>query len=285
MRVYKKKYIKKGFTTGGEWMVKTFYQDKFGERRETGEFEEYKGPITFYAGKPFGSENLSLDIELTQKLFPLEKRSVKQNFVYDLLKDRYAKNFKEPVPYKHKLTDKEKEKGEYSRYFVNTEHTNEIIEVDKEQFKYYKKQNTPYHIPVKFVELKLKITTSAIYYNHLKIQAARAEIKDIHKFVLPTEYMTWPFAPQGVKRDALNRRVYPTGESIPSQLPAAYQIGNYPDEQENSMIPPRQNCLSCIFFEEGWCDKFNAEVKENYWCAKYQYDVNDDPYYRPEGLV
>ena len=285
MRVYKKKYIKKSFTPGGEWMVKLYYKDKLGILQTNDEFEEYKGPIVFYAGIPFGAEKLSMDVEDTQRLYPIEKRSMKQNFVYDSLKRKYAKNFKEPVPYKHKLTDKEKEKGEYSRYFVNTEHTNEIIEVDKQQYKYYKKQSSPYHKPVKFVELKLKLSTSAIYYNHLKIQAARADIKDIHKFALPTEYMTWPFAPKGIKRDALNRRVYPTGESVPGRLPAAYQIGNYPDEQENPMIPPRQNCLSCIFFQEGWCSKFKAEVKENYWCAKYQYDINDDPYYFPEGLV
>ena len=285
MKHYKKKYIRKGFTKGGEWMIKKYFIEN-GKPTTAHEFEEYIGPITYYADIPHGTdEKLTFEKEEQLKLYPLEKRSVAQNFVYDKLKPNYKRTFKEPVPYKHKLTDKEKEKGEYTRYFAHIQHTNEITEINKEQYKYYKKQSTPYHQPVKFVELKLKLSTSAIHYNNLKIQAARADIKDIHNFVLPTEYMKWPYIPQGVLRDELGNRLYPEGDKIPENLPAAYQLGNYPDEQENSMVPPRQNCTSCIFFENGWCSKFKAEVKANYWCAKYQYDINDDPYYFPEGLV
>ena len=92
MRVYKKKYIKKGFTPGDEWMVKLYYRDKLNILQTNDEFEEYKGPIVFYAGVPFGAENLSMDVEETQRLYPIEKRSMKQNFVYDSLKRNYAKN-------------------------------------------------------------------------------------------------------------------------------------------------------------------------------------------------
>ena len=285
MRVFKKKYIKKGFTKGGEWMVKIHFKDELGIIQTANEFEEYIGPITYYANIPHGTEKLTAESVKTQELYPLEERSIRQNFIYDDLKQDYAKNMREPVPYKHTLTDKEKEKGEYSRYFVNTEHTNEVIEIDKQQYKYYKKKSTPYHTPVKFVELKLKLSTSAIHYNYLKIQAAREEIKDIHKFVLPTEYMKWPYIPKGILRDDLRKRIYPEGDKVPENLPAAYQLGNYPDDQENPAVPPQQKCTSCVFFEDGWCSKFKAEVKANYWCAKYQYDINDDPYYRPEGLV
>ena len=69
---------------------------------------------------------------------------------------------------------------------------------------------------------------------------------------------------------------------VPTNLPKAYQEGNLGRVQTNKLIPPNQNCENCFFYEQGICEKFDAEVKASYWCAKYIYDVNDDPFYRPK---
>jgi hypothetical protein len=271
MRVYKKKYITKGFTPGKEWMTK----DK------KGRIAEYIGPIVFYAGNPFGGESMTKEVQKNMRLYPFQ--TSKNNILYDEIKPEYNRNFREPVPYKHKLTEKEIEKGEYTRYFTEVQNTGAICEVDKEQYKYFKKDSTPYHKNLLWVEIKLKISTKAVGLNYEAILEAKQTIKNIHKFVLPTDYMNWPANPKGVSTSPDGRRIYEGGEMlVPTNLPAAFQIGNLGTEQVNALVPPNQNCANCFFYENGVCEKFDAEVRDNYWCAKYIYDVNDDPYYRPK---
>jgi len=180
MRVYKKKYIKKGFTTGGEWMTKV----------DEGMFEEYIGPIIYYASTPFGGQKMTKEIQKTMQLYPLQKS--KDKFIYDEIKPEYNRNFIEPVPYKHKLTEKEIEKGEYSRYFVETLNIGVVCEIDKEQHKYFKKNNTPYHKNIAAVEIKLKLSKKAIGLNCNSILEAKQKIEKIQDFVSPIKYMSLP---------------------------------------------------------------------------------------------
>jgi len=271
MRVYKKKYIKKGFTPGEEWMTKD----------EKGKYTEYIGSIVFYAGTPFGGDDMTKEVQKTMKLYPFEVS--REKVLYDEIKPEYNRNFIEPVPYKHKLTEKEVEKGEYSRYFTEIQNTGAICEVTKDQYKYFKKDSTPYHKNALWVEIKLKLSVRAVGLNYESILEAKQTIKNIHKFVLPTDYMKWPDNPLGIDTSPDGRRIYEGGVMlVPTNLPKAYQEGNLGRVQVNKLIPPNQNCENCFFYEEGHCTKFHANVKANFWCAKYIYDVNDDPFYRPK---
>ena len=67
MRVYKKKYITKGFTPGEEWMTK----DK------KGLFTEYIGSIVFYAGNPFGGESMTKEVQKNMQLYPFQQSKEK----------------------------------------------------------------------------------------------------------------------------------------------------------------------------------------------------------------
>jgi len=59
-------------------------------------------------------------------------------------------------------------------------------------------------------------------------------------------------------------RTYPDGEDIPVTLPALYVAAG------SEGVPPGQNCANCGYFAGGMCGKFQAAVRTNYWCAKWE---------------
>lgn len=61
-------------------------------------------------------------------------------------------------------------------------------------------------------------------------------------------------------------RLYPDGEEINSNLPAAYQPASNPD------VPAGQNCGNCEYYKPGemYCTKFDAPVRAVFWCAKWE---------------
>jgi hypothetical protein len=60
-------------------------------------------------------------------------------------------------------------------------------------------------------------------------------------------------------------RTYPDGEAIPESLPPAYM----PAEESGF---EDQNCANCEYYKagEGYCIKFDANVRPVYWCAKWE---------------
>ncbi len=67
-----------------------------------------------------------------------------------------------------------------------------------------------------------------------------------------------------------NIRNYLNNESIPTNLPLAYQYGNVIPTQVNPNVPAKQNCSNCIFNKTNFCTKWKANIKHNYWCAAYK---------------
>jgi hypothetical protein len=72
-------------------------------------------------------------------------------------------------------------------------------------------------------------------------------------------------------------RTYPDGEIIPNSLPEKYQSATSAD------VPVNQNCENCEYFEKNYCKKFDAKVRSDYWCAKWEskdkkeaYDIGHD---------
>jgi hypothetical protein len=61
-------------------------------------------------------------------------------------------------------------------------------------------------------------------------------------------------------------RTYPDGEAIPDSLPAAYQ------DSANPEVPEGENCGNCEYYKPGemYCFKFDAPVREVFWCAKWE---------------
>ena len=61
-------------------------------------------------------------------------------------------------------------------------------------------------------------------------------------------------------------RTYPDGEAIPESLPPLYVDSSDPQ------VPAEQNCANCQYYKpsEGYCYKFDANVRPLYWCAKWE---------------
>ena len=61
-------------------------------------------------------------------------------------------------------------------------------------------------------------------------------------------------------------RTYPDGEAIPESLPPAYVDSSDPQ------VPEGQNCDNCQYYKpsEGYCIKFDANVRPLIWCAKWE---------------
>jgi len=61
-------------------------------------------------------------------------------------------------------------------------------------------------------------------------------------------------------------RTYPDGEAIPESLPPLYIDSSDPQ------VPEGQNCDNCEYYKssEGYCIKFDANVRPLFWCAKWE---------------
>jgi len=61
-------------------------------------------------------------------------------------------------------------------------------------------------------------------------------------------------------------RTYPDGEAIPESLPPLYI------DSQDPQVPENQNCANCEYYKssEGYCIKFDANVRPLFWCAKWE---------------
>ena len=62
----------------------------------------------------------------------------------------------------------------------------------------------------------------------------------------------------------IKRRFYP-GQKIPisPSLPQGYK------SSESEGVPNGQNCESCFFNQNGFCDYWKSTIRDDYWCAKW----------------
>jgi len=61
-------------------------------------------------------------------------------------------------------------------------------------------------------------------------------------------------------------KIYTDGEKIPDSLPPKYMPAN------SKGIPEGQHCGNCEYYVENnsYCKKFDAKVRDSYWCAKWE---------------
>jgi predicted nucleotidyltransferase len=77
--------------------------------------------------------------------------------------------------------------------------------------------------------------------------------------------------------EELRLRFYADGQPIPNSLPEKYQASTSTD------VPVGQKCENCEYIANDYCKKFDAKVKLDYWCAKWEskdkkeaYDIGHD---------
>jgi hypothetical protein len=186
MKVYKERHMKYDFNIESEYVF----------RKGPQKGKVYNGPIIIYRNRMFGGEKMTAEVEKKWEIMPRPSKS-KQNdasyetdfehMIYDGLKKQYAKKFNFPRAYQHVLTEKDIEKGEYTRFFVERE--DEVFEVPKTIYDYYLGMGTAYHKALKMAEIKMKLDVMSVDVNAAAISEAAFIIEGILSYVSPHDYM------------------------------------------------------------------------------------------------
>ena len=251
-----------------------------GEFRLLSTQEVYKGKyLKLTNGKFFAGENpQSIQGELVVIKPSLGKNIItafKNNRIYSALKPKIAlKQGKTqhlpsdtPIP-----TPIDYNKGSFTRYLAIRKNTKELQEISKVTYDNYKKDLYDTNLYSVFsIEWSLRENNEEInlknltYYNN-KIRGIIEFFKDKGQY--------------GLKNGVINlrgngtKRLYPNGEFIDENLPIAYQLGNTNiNTKTNDRVPPHQHCGNCIFAQSGKCSRWNASIKNQYWCAAWKTKV------------
>ncbi len=56
---------------------------------------------------------------------------------------------------------------------------------------------------------------------------------------------------------------YPDGTPVDKKLPKAYSLGDTLDN-------PNELCSNCKFYADDYCIKWDADVRDKYWCKSWQ---------------
>jgi hypothetical protein len=167
--------------------------------------------------------------------------------------------------------------GVFDRHFLYRINTKEVIEVNKEVYRVVDNEDqylgniyTSFIIP--WVIDGKEEDTFNTNLNTVKITQTRNNILDnaIIKFFLNNFsqfHLTYPGVL--VYNKNKNLRYYPNSEFIPTPLPKVYQMGNQVSYTSNPNVPEKQNCSNCIFNKNNYCNKWEALIKNTYWCAAY----------------
>jgi hypothetical protein len=181
MKIYKEKHVRYGFADENDgWRMKTGL--------ETG--RTYIGPICTHFGKTYGTDVMSAHAERNYELYQArisDEINSEMTFEYDKLKPPYSKGFNFPKEYVHILTQKEIDKGEYSRYFV--QYQDLVYEVNKRMWKYYSALKTPYHNAVLHAEIKMSLSVFSIDKNKAEINKAAKTMPGVMLKIFPHDNM------------------------------------------------------------------------------------------------
>tara|TARA_R100000030_G_scaffold81330_1_gene64075 strand:- start:811 stop:1902 length:1092 start_codon:yes stop_codon:yes gene_type:complete len=221
-------------------------------------------------GKVFAGDHPSRTIGALTPINPPKYKNIKpgkNNNIYSILKPSVADEQGNSIPIPPKQptpTAMDYSRGYFYRYFSVRLNTKQYKEISKTTFQNFNKEaynkgnNRVFQIEWNLSENNEELNTKTL--TRLNYQ-------------LPGIFNFFPDKSQfGLKRGVIQlnqtSRMYPIGEIIPKQLPAAYQIGNeHVNTITNQEVPESQHCGNCTFFKEnGHCKKWQANVKVNYWC-------------------
>jgi DNA-directed RNA polymerase subunit H (RpoH/RPB5) len=157
--------------------------------------------------------------------------------------------------------------GYFNRYIVTRINSKSYFEVSKDVFENFKKRNYNRDLH-KIFSIRWSLKENNEEENLKTLRVYESKLPGIANF--------FPYKNQyALKRGVVNitpkSRIYPTGEFIPKSLPAAYQIGNNKiNSIDNPNVPNLQYCGNCIFHQQGYCNRWQANIRHNYWCAVWQ---------------
>jgi hypothetical protein len=221
-------------------------------------------------------------IEYKNKSILLNERN---NRVYQLLDKQRAEEqdsyipipSSKPIPTPEQYLNKE-----FKRYISVRLNTKEYQEISKDTYDNFNKR--PYN---KFLNKAFFIPWSLAEDNADKNTIRLTNLEQN----LPGIFNFFPNKGEyGIKNGAIRinptTRIYPDGENIDKNLPAAYQLGNSnPNSIENLDVPKYQFCGNCVFHQKGYCNKWEAKIRHKFWCKAFQGKVNKSVEMGSEDMV
>jgi hypothetical protein len=157
--------------------------------------------------------------------------------------------------------------GFFNRYIVVRLNTKGYFETSRDVFENFKTRNYNREL-YKIFAIRWSLKEENTEENFKTLRYYESKLPGITNF-FPNKNQ------YALKRGVINitprSRIYPSGEVIPKPLPAAYQIGNSKvNSIDNPNVPDFQYCGNCIFHQQGYCNRWQANIKHNYWCAVWQ---------------
>ena len=244
--------------------------------------------IKLVDGRIFAGKNPN---DLKGKLVPIKQllnnnilTNEINNRTYQLLDKKRARkqNSYIPIPSSKPIpTPVDYGKEYFNRYLSVRLNTKEYQEISKDTYDNFSKR--PYNnILNKVFFIKWALTDDNEIKNATRLGDLEQTLPGIFNFFDDKkEYGV----NNGVIRINPTTRIYINGENIDKNLPAAYQIGNKnPNNIDNPNIPKNQYCGNCISNKKDYCTRWEANIRNNFWCKSYNGKVNQPPKVEQETI-
>jgi len=224
-------------------------------------------------GKIFAGEDPSNVVGVLKPLKTQYGRNIKpgkNNDTYSILKpnltskqDRYI-----PIPSTKPTPNAlDYSKGYFNRYLSVRLNTKQYQEISQITFNNFIKNNYNKSLN-KVFQIEWSLNEDNEDYNTKTLRRLEYQLPGIFNFFPNKNQFGLKY---GVVKIGEISRAYPTGEIIPKVLPAAYQTGNKQiNTIDNPNVPNHSYCGNCIFNQKGYCNKWQANIKEQYWCRSYK---------------
>tara|TARA_R110002020_G_scaffold174635_4_gene366139 strand:+ start:770 stop:1738 length:969 start_codon:yes stop_codon:yes gene_type:complete len=199
------------------------------------------------------------------------------NRIYSILKPRRANRQDKYIPFPtSEPTPKaiDYSKGFFNRYIAVRLNTKSYSEISREIFENFKTHEYNSDL-YKVFNILWSLKENNEEENIKNLRNLEIKLPGITKF-FPNK------SQYALKRGVINisptSRTYPDSTVISKSLPAAYQIGNSKiNTIDNPSVPELQHCHNCIFFQNKYCNAWKAQVRNNYWCRKWESIQNQPP--------
>ena len=224
-------------------------------------------------GKIFAGEDPSNIIGALKPLKIQYNRNIKpgkNNDTYSTLKPNLASKQDNyiPIPSTKPIPNAlDYSKGYFNRYLSVRLNTKQYQEISQITFNNFIKNNYNKSLNKAF-QIEWSLNEDNEDHNTKTLRRLEYQLPGIFNFFPNKNQFGLKY---GVVKIGEISRVYPTGEIIPKVLPAAYQTGNKQiNTIDNPNVPNYEYCGNCIFNQKGNCNKWQANIKEQYWCRAYK---------------
>ena len=243
------------FTRGGEYITYGTYKDYTGFYTVNDRGEIYSEP-EFTGG---------VSVLLVPTPTPLRTNNDTATYYKQKLADFSKREY--PEPYIPTVTAQDISAGILQRFIAQKRNEPEIIiEIAFDQYR-----ATPYGVSLHgpgidtntwFMD-RIDWTIKGVYKdiiaaNRKVLHAKEKDIPGISKYFTDlAEFIQVPITGED--------RIYTDGDPIPSVLPTSYKLYTAPD------VPLGQQCGNCIFKSQQGCQKWNVQIRNNYWCQAWKH--------------